>query len=168
MTFNTVNQNLIGTYKYPILLTLLLISNFCFAQTFAEKYTWIIGKWELKTTKSTLIEEWKLRDDSTFIGISYSLGSENARKVLETIELRSRNGKSSYVPIVMNQNNSQEVIFEIKAEEQNKFIAENLSHDYPQRICYELKTKEQLYAKIEGIKNGKENKAEWVFKKLPE
>jgi hypothetical protein len=68
----------------------------------------------------------------------------------------------------MDQNKSQEVIFEIKKGEQNKFIAENLTHDYPQRICYELKTSNKLYAKIEGVKNGKEKNAEWVFKKMLE
>ena len=125
----------------------------------------MIGKWELKTGQNTLLEEWKLKDDSTFLGISYKLTNEKAKQVLETIELRNRNGIYYYVPVVVDQNNGAEVRFEIKISENNKFVAENLSHDFPQRISYELKNASEVQAKIEGTKNGKQKKAEWIFKK---
>lgn len=113
----------------------------------------------------SIFEEWTMLDDSTFVGSSYLQDGNGKRKVLETMELRSRRGVSYYVPTVKGQNNNQEVVFKISNNEENKFTAENPEHDFPQRIYYELKSPNELKAQIEGTQKGKPRKDEWIFTK---
>ncbi len=136
-----------------------------YAQTFSKKYSWIIGKWEMKVGDKSIFEEWELKNDSTFSGTSLSIDKNGSKKIFETMELRFQNGKTAYVPTVNGQNKNKPVIFEIEIYEQNKFKAENLLHDFPQAIYYELKSATELNARIEGTKNGKLRKEEWLFKK---
>jgi hypothetical protein len=149
-----------------ILLLLLLGTQLnVYSQSFAEQYNWMLGTWEMKIGSKSIFEEWISKDDSTFGGSSYSLDSKGNKKIMETIELRSRNGIAVYVPTVGNQNKNQPVIFTISILEKNKLRAENLAHDFPQAIVYELKNPSELYARIEGVSKGKIKKEEWVFKK---
>lgn len=136
----------------------------CSAQSLKNN-SWILGKWEMKMGNKSIFEEWTMQDDSTFVGISYVQDGNGKRKILETMELRSRSGVSYYVPTVKGQNNNQEVVFKISNSEENKFIAENPEHDFPQRIYYELKSPNELKAQIEGTQKGKPRKEEWIFKK---
>lgn len=136
----------------------------CSAQSLKNN-SWILGKWEMKMGNKSIFEEWTMQDDSTFVGISYVQDGNGKRKILETMELRSRRGVCYYVPTVKGQNNNQEVVFKISNNEENKFIAENPEHYFPQRIYYELKSPNELKAQIEGMQKGKPRKEEWIFTK---
>ena len=149
--------------KIFLLLCMIQLAN-CSAQSLKNN-SWILGKWEMKMENKSIFEEWTMLDDSTFVGSSYLQDGNGKRKVLETMELRSRRGVSYYVPTVKGQNNNQEVVFKISNNEENKFTAENPEHDFPQRIYYELKSPNELKAQIEGTQKGKPRKDEWIFTK---
>ena len=137
----------------------------CTAQSSITNYYWLLGKWEMKAGNKSIFEEWTSKDDSTLTGSSYRTDAKGKVTVLENMELRTRNGITSYVPTVNGQNKNQPVDFPIKENEDKKFVAENLQHDFPQRIIYELKNPAELFASIEGTKNGKSRIEKWIFKK---
>lgn len=152
------------TMKKIFLLLCIIQWTNCNAQSLKNN-SWILGKWEMKMGNKSIFEEWKMQDDSTFVGSSYMQDGNGKQRIMETMELRSRGGVNYYVPTVKGQNNNKEVVFKISIAEENKFTAENSEHDFPQRIYYELISPNELKAQIEGLQKGKLRKEEWIFKK---
>lgn len=133
----------------------------CFAQK-ASELNWITGTWVLKTNRGDMVEKWLIINDSTFQGKSLMVKAPGDSSVQETIELQWRNKAWAYVPTVQGQNNNKPVVFPIIFLGREEFIAQNLNHDFPQRIAYR-KVKNQLYASIEGSRNGKYGKINFDF-----
>lgn len=57
-------------------------------------------------------------------------------------------------------------IFLMVLLEKGMVVFENLKHDYPQRIIYQLDGKGALKARIEGILNGKTESCEWIWNRI--
>ncbi len=140
---------------------LLFACNQLHAQTDALK--WIVGTWKISNGSTQIIEQWQQSNDSTFIGKSYFVKNNTDTIPQETIELAYRNGNWFYIPTVTNQNNRQPVSFQLIFIRGTEFVSENAAHDFPQRIAYR-RTGNQLFASIEGRKNGKYSKQNFDFK----
>ena len=110
---------------------------------------WMIGEWQMQTKNGFIIESWKITNDSTFTGKSYTLKPDGSKQVLENIELVYRMHELFYIPAVENQNNRQPVKFKLSAYNAKSFIAFNNEHDYPKRISYRLDGNDSLHAKID-------------------
>lgn len=123
---------------------------------------WMAGTWQLKTNGGLIVEQWVVINDSTLAGKSMFVKNGTDTIPQETIELIQRNGKWSYIPVVGGQNNSQPVVFSVIFQRGTEFIAENPLHDFPQRIAYR-RIKTQLFASIEGRKNGKFGKQNFDY-----
>jgi hypothetical protein len=108
------------------------------------------------------LEQWQIANDSTLIGKSLFVKNGTDTIPQETIELAFRNGEWFYIPTVINQNNAQPVRFKVIFSKGTEFISENPAHDFPQRIAYR-RIKNQLFASIEGKKNGKYGKQNFDF-----
>ena len=52
-----------------------------------NKANWFIGNWEKKDSLGTLTESWQTLDDSTFVGQSFYITTNNDTVHKETIEL---------------------------------------------------------------------------------
>ncbi len=143
------------------LFAVLFVSNCCYAQK-TEQLKWIVGSWKITAGANTIIEEWKISNDSTFTGKSFFVKNGTDTIPQETIELSFRNGDWYYIPTVKDQNNNQPVPFKIIFLRGNEFISENPAHDFPQRIAYR-RIKNQLFASIEGKRNGKYSKQNFDF-----
>lgn len=118
-------------------------------------YQWLLGKWEMTSEEGLLTEEWKQVNDSTFAATSSLIDSSGQTLFSETIELNIRDGITSYVPTVPDQNDGKPVYFQIIGSKGNSFIAENGTHDFPQQIVYELRANGELFAKMAGMQDGK-------------
>jgi len=94
-------------------------------------FSWLAGKWEIKTEKGRIIEEWQHINDSTWSSKSYFLTNSNDSIPQETAELKNQNGHWYYIPVVKNQNNGQPVAFKIIYAQKNEFISETPAHDFP-------------------------------------
>lgn len=149
--------------KKLLLLAALFISfSYAKAQSKSEQMKWILGVWKIATANGTIVESWRQLNDSTLQGKSAFVKSKGDTIPQESIELAYRNGDWYYIPTVQGQNNNQPVSFKIIFLKGAEFISENAAHDFPQRIAYR-RIKQQLFASIEGKRNGKYSKQNFDF-----
>jgi Domain of unknown function (DUF6265) len=139
---------------------LLFVCNQLYSQT--DAFKWLVGTWKINNGATQIVEQWQQSNDSTFIGKSYFVKNSTDTIPQETIKLAYRNGSWYYIPTVKNQNNGQPVYFKLIFLKASEFISENPEHDFPQRIAYRRIGK-QLFASIEGKRNGKYSKLNFDF-----
>jgi Domain of unknown function (DUF6265) len=123
---------------------------------------WMVGSWKINTGSGSIVEQWQITNDSTLSGKSYFVKNGTDTIPQETIELAFRNGDWFYIPTVKNQNNGHPVSFKVILLKGPEFISENPAHDFPQRIAYR-RIKNQLFASIEGRRNGNYGKQNFDF-----
>jgi hypothetical protein len=114
-----------------------------------EKANWFLGRWENKTPEGTFSEEWKIGNDSLYIGESYFINN-NDTLFAETVRLEQRKNDLFYIVSVPNQNEEQPVAFKLTSSTADYLVFENPEHDFPKKITYKLVTKDSLYAEISG------------------
>ncbi len=148
--------------KILFCLSILLISIVGVRAQVAEQLKWMAGTWKINAGGGLIIEQWRIVNDSTLAGKSIFVKNGTDTIPQETIELAYRNGSWNYTPTVNDQNNAQPVSFKVFYLKGTEFISENPSHDFPQRIAYR-RIKNQLFASIEGRKNGKYGKQNFDF-----
>jgi Domain of unknown function (DUF6265) len=146
--------------KLIIIIYLFIIAN-SYAQK-SDQLKWMVGTWKINAGSSPIVEQWQIANDSTLTGKSFFVKNDTDTILQETIELAFRNGDWHYIPTVRNQNNAQPVSFKFVFLKGTEFISENPTHDFPQRIAYR-RIKNQLFASIEGKKNGKYGKQNFDF-----
>jgi len=146
---------------YYFLTLLLLVSSNAFSQK-SETFKWLTGTWKITTSNGSIVEQWKITNDSTLSGNSVFIRNGTDTIPQETVELAYRNGDWYYIPIVQLQNNNEPVKFKVILLKGTEFISENTAHDFPQRIAYR-RIKQQLFASIEGKKNGRYGKQNFDF-----
>ena len=125
-------------------------------------FKWLQGSW--KETYTGDIEQWVFTD-SVARGSSYSANEQGRLNLTETIDLVNKDGACYYIPTVLNQNGAKPVEFKIVSFTETSFVAENPSHDFPQRIVYKLKNPNTLSAYIEGKHDGKRLRIPFLFKR---
>ena len=111
------------------------------------------GSWE-SNNNIIFFENWKLNDDSTLSGSGYSL-RESDTVFSEVLMLNLRDGKITYLARDPEQNRGAAVPFSLVKAKRNKFIFENLEHDYPNRIIYEFEEDTLLNIRLETAKGTK-------------
>lgn len=141
----------------------LLLSPVCtgFAQK-SNDLKWLTGAWSITTGKGNIVETWRIVNDSTLAGESVFVRPGNDSMLQETLSLEYRKGAWTYVSTVQGQNDDQAVAFPVIFLKGMEFICENPEHDFPQRIAYR-RIKHQLFASIEGRKNGMFQKRNFDF-----
>ncbi|MBS4063427.1 MAG: hypothetical protein KGZ74_02655 [Chitinophagaceae bacterium] len=146
---------------YKFLLLFLAASITSSAQKI-DQMKWVVGTWKINAGANIIIEEWNISNDSTIAGKSYFIKNGTDTIPQETVEIAFRNGDWYYIPTVKNQNNAQPVPFKVIFLRGMEFISENTAHDFPQRIAYR-RIKNQIFASIEGRRNGKYSKQNFDF-----
>ena len=124
------------------------------------------GLWKMETDEGSIFEEWEKVSDSLYTGTSYAV-KDSDTIILEALSMKYVDGKLCYAPVVQNQNEGQEILFPLKeySEAEKKFVFENLSHDFPQRIIYHFVNDKTLNARIEGEVEGKMEFSDFSYKK---
>lgn len=124
-------------------------SNASFAQSFAE-WKSVVGFWEFQTAEGVFSEEWKVLNDSTYTGIGMFKSAGGDTLFTEELKVIQKDGKAYYVAKIENENDGQEVLFQLQDTEANQWYFANPMHDFPKIINYNLKSPEYLYVWIEG------------------
>lgn len=145
--------------KQILTLVLLLISGFGFnsvAQNKSfKKLAFVIGQWEMKTSKGRIIEIWTKNPDNNLSGGSYRINAKGDSLLTETLVIKNIGKDTFYCSSVTGQNAGGEVCFKLISKDNNTYVFENKEHDFPQRIIYQNQGKNNLLAWIEGELNGK-------------
>lgn len=118
-----------------------------------EKLKQLEGQWA-SNNNILFYESWELIDDSTLSGNGYSL-QETDTVFSEVLTLTLRKNRITYLAKDPAQNRGQAIPFVLKKRRGNKFVFENLEHDYPNRIIYELENDSQLNIRLETAKGTK-------------
>ena len=139
------------------------------AQTFSHKeFTplhQLPGLWKMETRRGPLYEEWKTSGENKLSGRSYKVNNADTM-VLERVELFLQGGNIIYSPVVTGQNSGQAVQFKLSQLSGSKYVFENATHDYPQRVIYHFITKDSVHARIEGTKNGKDMGSDFLYSRV--
>ncbi|HYG19014.1 MAG TPA: DUF6265 family protein [Ohtaekwangia sp.] len=123
------------------------------------------GVWRMETGKGYIYESWRSISELELVGKSYQLNGDDTI-VFEKIRLVKRGSAVAYIPVVMDQNEGKPVEFRLVSAEQKKYIFENREHDFPQRIIYCLVTPDSVVARIEGLRDGKPDGANYYFSRV--
>lgn len=118
-----------------------------------NKAEWLLGTWEMRTSRGSVYETWKKESKDQLAGMSYMI-NENDTAVFERIRLIVEKRDIYYIPAVSNQNEGNEVRFKGTSISDNELIFENPAHDFPQKIKYTLIKKDSLVAEISAKING--------------
>ena len=146
------------------MLFLMAASNESYSQK-AEELRWLVDTWTIDTGQGLVVEKWQILNDSTLSGSSVFVKTGKDTIPQELLELSHRKGQWTYISTVQGQNNNQPVPFKMIFLKDTEFICENPTHDFPQRVSYR-RIRRELFASIEGRKNGKFRKENFDFIKV--
>ena len=114
-----------------------------------KEFNWLLGNWKLKDKNS--FEVWSLdKDSKSLSAISYHVSGADTT-ITEAIKLKFDQGAFYYIPDVAGEQG--QIPFKITQHDQQSFVAENPTHDFPKIIRYTHTQKgkqNSIEATIEG------------------
>lgn len=126
-----------------------------------DSLSWLSGCWEGRQGNAVIEEHWSKPAGQSMLGFSRTI-KNNMTTSYEFIQIREEGNSLVYLP---QPQGGQRVSFPLSKSGQNQFTFENSAHDFPQRIIYERKGA-MLLAAIEGILKGKQEREEFLMKKV--
>ncbi|MFC2130678.1 DUF6265 family protein [Bacteroidota bacterium] len=99
------------------------------------QFGWLNGIYKYENVAEDTYEEWHMPGD-TLKGRSFEVKNSDT---LITEELEIFKGKDKliyYIATVKNQNQGKPVYFKLISNDSNRYVFENLEHDFPERIIY--------------------------------
>ncbi len=145
----------------PILLLTLTLFYSCYnhnkkqESNSIEQLKWICDTWQNVSDSVLTKEEWTVQGDTLLSGIGLAVANNNDTLFYERLKIGFRNNTLYYIPTVQGQNNGEEIVFKLTALSDTHFVFENPLHDFPKKISYYHRTKNELYAEVEGLIDGK-------------
>ncbi len=124
----------------------------------------MIGEWQMKD--KPVIEKWTQKDGNYSSEVIVTSGGDEM--ITEEIRIIENENGVFYEAHVADQNQGGAVLFKLISLEEDKIIFENKTHDFPQRITYNLIDKDELVATIEGIIDGQSKLIDFKYFRNPE
>jgi hypothetical protein len=128
-----------------------------------ESFRWLQGDWESERKNGTMVESWKVINDSTMRGVSIMRMPDGSTQPFEDIDLLRRHDSLVYQVRTTGDSAAPVVSFRLTSFTDTGFIAENQAHDFPKRIIYRLIRKDSLVATIDAGPVHAEEKVDFVF-----
>jgi hypothetical protein len=126
-----------------------------------DNLSWLSGCWEGRDGDSLLEEHWSKPEGQAMLGFGRTI-KNNKMVFYEFLQIREEMGGLVYLPQVKG---APPVPFRMTAYDNDKFVFENPSHDFPQRIIYQRQNL-MLLAAIEGLQKGKPVREEYLMKRV--
>lgn len=162
-------STLFATTRAWIGALLVLSSAFCQQSSFSakdfEKLSPIEGTWLHKRAHGDIYERWSRKSLTEFSGTSYKLSGLDTMP-LEKVSLYLKGKQIVYAPVAAGQNDEKQVLFMLKSIDGSRFVFENPQHDFPQRIVYDFRSSDSLYAHIEGKVNGQSKRINYPYRRI--
>ena len=125
-------------------------------------FEWLHGTWKLETEKTTTFETWTKVSESTFEGVSHTISKVESDTVFtEFLRIVKMGDSIFYIPKVPE--NKYPIPFKLIKFKKNTASFENTDHDFPQKIVYYLKSKDNIVSTISGKENGEEKSIKIEF-----
>lgn len=142
-----------------------LVQQSSFTQKDFERLKPITGTWLTQRKNGNIYEYWARKSKTEFSGMSYTLAGTDTVP-LEKVSLYLKSDEIVYAPVAFGQNDEKEVLFKLTAIEGNRFVFENPAHDFPQRIVYDFRSVDSLYAYIEGTVKSQRKRVDYPYRRL--
>ncbi len=124
------------------------------AEPTIDSFGWLAGCWEMKVPERqmTVTESWTKPAAGTMIGMGRTVVGDRTvsyefLRIVAIAEGIDYIAKPSQSPT--------ETAFRLKTSGTNEVVFENLNHDFPQRIIYRKPNADSLFARIEGMRDGR-------------
>ena len=136
-------------------LVLFVFAGFLFAQDAKPTInglSWMSGCWELNGGGSITTERWAKPTENLMMGASQTVRNG---KTVSFEFLRIADNGQGLAYIAKPSTAQTETPFAFAKMGEKEVVFENLKHDFPQRIMYRAEKPDALFARIEGMQNGK-------------
>ncbi len=147
---------------FLFLLTVIVIAG-CAVEKDIQKIHWLQGEWQSIGQDGMLVENWTVNKDNSLTGHNYTLELGDTT-FSEQVEIGSKNENIYFSVLVYK--STVPVNFKLIELSDTEMVFEDSLHDFPQRIVYKLVSNDSLYARIEGIVDGKKASEEFFYKKV--
>jgi hypothetical protein len=127
-------------------------------------FSQLIGSWSSINSEANQMEEWEEYNDSTFVGRGYIL-EHGDTTFFESLEIRKEMGVWTYFAKVNQMQGKEVVPFKLSMQSPGKVEFTNPTHDFPQKIVYELLSENEMQAYIEGPRDGQTIRILFDFKR---
>jgi len=137
---------------YFIILTSLLLSHLSSAESCnsLNQVKWLLGKWQSQQEKLTITEQWQQVSSKSIEGEGKTF-KQNKLVSSETLRLVEMSGEVFYLAKV--QHNAVPIGFKLVTCSITHAIFENVQHDFPKRISYQLLDNNELNVSVSDGKN---------------
>jgi hypothetical protein len=127
-----------------------------------EQVRWLAGCWESTDPARGIEESWMAPRGGTMLGAGRTV--RNGRLVeYELVLVREDGERLAYEAHPSGQPSA---VFLSKEVTPSRVVFENLEHDFPQRVGYELSGTDGLEAWIEGTAGGKLKRIEFPYRRV--
>lgn len=131
--------------------TLIIFSLIFFISQIAKSQTTspliLEGTWKLKN--KNIYERWDKLSENKLLGISYKLDSSSII-ITEYLEISIFEEEIIYKATVIGQNQGESINFKLVYQNENNLTFENLEHDFPNKISYNIIDKENIEINVSG------------------
>lgn len=128
-----------------------------------ESFGWLTGTWRMERSGRVVTETWSEAAGGTMLATSRTIAN---RKTVEYEFVVLREDPAGEVFYVAKPSGQSEAAFKLVHVAPGALVFENPQHDFPQRIRYTLNADGTLVAAIEGEKNGKSRRVEFVYRRV--
>jgi Domain of unknown function (DUF6265) len=153
------------TNRRLVLAATLIVSSFAFSsaqtQPGLENLSWLSGCWEGRQSESLVEEHWSKPEGQSMLGFSRTL-KDNKTVSYEFMQIREMAMGLEYVA---QPQGGQKVSFKLVKSDNGKYVFENATHDFPQRIVYERQGA-MMMTSIDGLLKGKQERQEFIMRRV--
>lgn len=130
-----------------------------------DSLRWLAGCWEgTYSNGRTVTEQWMKPLGEMMMGMSRTVKHGKTVEYENVRIVRSDDGSIRYIA---NPSRQQQAFFTLVDIGEHAAVFENLEHDFPQRIIYELVAADSLVARIEGTIEGKTKSSSFPYRRTP-
>jgi len=122
--------------------------------------SWMNGGWVQKSGGAEIEERWIGPKGDLLAGVNITVA--RGRTSFEYLRIAKTPKGIAYIA---QPGGKTPVEFPLKEMSEKKVVFENLAHDFPQRILYELRADGTLHARVEGMLKGKLEGEDFTFAK---
>lgn len=115
-------------------------------------FEWLLGEWISKSASSTTTESWRKVSEVTIEGVGV-IEQNNANKTKKYEALRLVEMSKQVFFIAKVGHNELPVSFEAVSCSENSVTFENLKHDFPKRLIYQLLAADKMNVTVDDAKD---------------